>query len=177
VYTGSISAAQYIEEIIGAIALVGAPVQLDIAGPCSEAFARHLTQYIRDNGLEDSVQLHGRVSRIEAYELVERADVGFVFYNERSGAEAGDPAPNKLSDYIAGNTWMIGSDQPYIKYWLEERGAGEIIKVVTKEAIAQAIKNILGAQRYSDTAVLEHIYRRELNMNVQANKLLGLIGK
>ena len=45
----------------------------------------------------------------------------------------------------------------------------------TKEKIAASIKTILTEQKFNDKTVLTHIYNSELNMNVQAEILLGLI--
>lgn len=176
VYTGRISATQYIEEIIDAAVLAGENCKLYIAGPVSNDYNDKLKSKIDANPLlHNRVFLLGRLSREDVYKLTETADIGFVFYNEQMGDEAKDPAPNKLSDYIAAGIWSIGGGQRYIKYWLEERNAGVCIKDIDKFTIAEAIKKILTDNKFKDRQVLKDIYHNELNMDAQADKLLSLI--
>ena len=175
VYTGRISETQYISEIIDAIALVPGNVELHLAGPVDAGYECTLVEKIKNNSLSHKVFLLGRLSREDAYALIDTADIGFVFYNENMGPEAQDPAPNKLSDYIAGNTWTLGGDQPYMKYWLEERGAGLCIKTMDSKSIADGIKELLNAPQFKDKALLHQVYKNELNMYVQAEKLVMLV--
>ena len=176
IYTGRISAAQYIEEIIGAMELVDKSLKLYLAGPASDDYSKKLKTMIDTNTLlKDRVFLTGRLSREDVYALTETASLGFVFYNEQMGDEAKDPAPNKLSDYIAAGIWTIGGPQAYIKYWLEERGAGVCIEEVHREDIALAINKIMSDAQFKDKTVLHDLYRNELNMGAQADKLLSLI--
>jgi glycosyltransferase involved in cell wall biosynthesis len=174
VYTGMISKDQYIEEIIDAIAFLDIPVTLTLAGPCAPAYQANLQERIASNNkLKESVHLIGRVERMAAYELLAQSDIGFVFYNEQDLTI--DPAPNKLSDYIAANLWIIGGSQPYIKYWLEERGAGISIPSITPQYIANAITQIATSGNFADKNRLADIYKNELNMNVQSEKLIKLV--
>ena len=176
VYTGRVSEAQYIEEIIDAMALLPPEVTLHIAGPVSDTYARKLNEKINANAkIKGRTFLLGRLNREDVYALVNSADIGFVFYNTTMSDEAEDPAPNKLSDYIAGNIWIVGGPQAYIKYWLEERHAGVCINEINKTAIAGAIEKILSGDEFNDKAVLNKLYRNELNMDVQAEKLLTLV--
>ncbi len=176
VYTGRVSEAQYIEEIIDAMELLPAEVTLHIAGPSGEAYFKKLKDKIGSNPiLAGRIFLPGRLSREDVYALIETADIGFVFYNTTMSDEAEDPAPNKLSDYIAGNVWTVGGAQAYIKYWLEERNAGICIMQINKEQIAGAIKQILSEDRFKNKGILNELYKNELNMDVQADKLLQLI--
>lgn len=174
VYTGMISKDQYIEEIIDAIALLEIPVTLTLAGPCAPAYLAILKERIAaSNKTKESVYLIGRVERMAAYELLAQSDIGFVFYNEQDLTI--DPAPNKLSDYIAANLWIVGGSQPYIKYWLEERAAGISIPSITSQYIAQAITQIATSEAFSNKNRLTDIYKNELNMNVQSEKLMKLV--
>jgi len=175
VYTGRISETQYISEIIDAIALLPDNVELHLAGPVDSGYNSTLLEKVKNSALSGKVFLLGRLSREEAYALVDTADIGFVFYNENMGPEAQDPAPNKLSDYIAGNTWTLGGDQPYMKYWLEERGAGVCIKTMDSKSIADGIQKLLTDPKFKDKAVLHQLYNNELNMYAQAEKLVMLV--
>ena len=176
IYTGRISAAQYIEEIIGAMELVHPDIKLYLAGPSSDDYTKKLQNTIEANTLlKGRVFLTGRLSREDVYALTETANLGFVFYNEEMGDEAKDPAPNKLSDYIAAGIWTIGGPQAYIKYWLEERGAGVCVSEVNKNSIADAINTIMYSTQFKNKKVLHDLYKHELNMDVQADKLLSLI--
>ena len=178
VYTGRVSATQYIEEMIDAMALLAPNIKLYIAGPASDEYMQRLKNKLeKEAQLNDRVFLLGRLSREEVYALNATADIGFVFYNEQECEDAKDPAPNKLSDYVAAGIWTLGGAQPYMQYWLNQRGVGLCIEPVDKYTIAEGVKKILTDQRYSDTSVLEHLYKTELNMDVQAEKLLALIGK
>ncbi len=178
VYTGRVSEAQYCEEIIDAMELLATEVTLTIAGPSSNEYFKKLKDKIDLNAvLAKRVHLPGRLSREDVYALVDSADIGFVFYNTEMSDEAEDPAPNKLSDYVAGDIWTVGGPQAYIKYWLEERNAGVCINVINKTEIADAIKKILSDGRFKDRKVLNDLYRNELNMDVQCDKLLQLVGE
>ena len=176
IYTGRISAAQYVEEIVDAIELVSGDIKLYIAGPGDKAYIDKLQHRVDTSAsLKGRVIFTGRLSREDVYALTEKANIGFVFYNDQMGDEANDPAPNKLSDYIAAGIWSVGGPQGYIKYWLEERGAGICIKEVNKENIAAAISAITAGKQFQDKRVLQDIYKNELNMDVQCDKLLQLI--
>ncbi len=178
VYTGMISEAQYIEEIVDALELLDPAVTLSIAGPADPQYLEKLRSRIDGNPLlSGRVSLLGRLTREDVYKLIEDSDIGFVFYNAASNAGAADPAPNKLSDYIAGKIWVVGGSQPYIKDWLDARGAGVCIDAINKQAIAAAIQTIMMDKRFSDKAVLQHLYESELNMDIQARKLLTLVGQ
>lgn len=115
------------------------------------------------------------MKREEIYGLIKECDIGFVFYNELSNNESKTPAPNKLSDYIAGGVWVLGSNQEYIKYWLEERDAGICIKDVNKTSIANGIEKIIAEKQFNDNTILNNIYVNELNMNVQADLFINFI--
>lgn len=176
VYTGMISEAQYIEEIVDALELLDRGVTLSIAGPANAQYLEKLRSRIdKSSMLAGRVTLLGRLTRENVYKLIEDSDIGFVFYNSSANAEAADPAPNKLSDYIAGKIWIVGGNQPYIKDWLEGRGAGVCVDKINKEAIAAAVQAIMTDKRFSDRAVLHNLYESELNMDVQAQKLLALL--
>ncbi len=176
VYTGRVSEAQYIEEIIDSMELLPAEVTLYIAGPASDIYNKKLKDKIDNNpSLARRIFLLGRLNREDVYDLINTADIGFVFYNTTMSDEADDPAPNKLSDYIAGNIWTVGGPQAYIKYWLEERHGGVCINEINKTEIAGAIKKILSGAEFKDKAVLNKLYLDELNMEVQAEKLLTLV--
>ncbi len=176
VYTGRVSATQYIEEIIDAVALLDESCKLYIAGPVGNEYKKLLQDKIDNNQvLHNRVFLFGRLSREDVYQLTENADIGFVFYNEQMGDEAKDPAPNKLSDYIAAGIWSVGGSQPYIKYWLEERNAGVCINNINGTAIAEGVRKILTDSKFKSKQVLYDLYRNELNMDAQADKLLALI--
>jgi hypothetical protein len=127
--------------------------------------------------LKGRIFLVGRLCREDVYSLINTADIGFVFYNGLMGDEAADPAPNKLSDYVAGNIWTIGGNQHYMKYWLEQRVAGICINEISKENIAAAINKILTENRFKNRKILADIYEQELNMDAQAGKLLSLVNK
>lgn len=176
IYTGRVSATQYIDEMIDAMELLEKDMNLHIAGPASEEYTRQLQNRIENNRLlHGRVFLHGRLSREDVYALTATAGIGFVFYNGAMSDEANDPAPNKLSDYIAASVWSIGGSQPYIKYWLEERGAGVCIDQISKSSIAEAAKKILTDDKFKNRQVLENLHHNELNMKAQAEKLLALL--
>ncbi len=178
VYTGMISRSQYLEEIVDAVELLDDNVTLTLAGPGNADYCTMLGKKIAGNPkLRHRVAMPGRLSREDAYALINTGDIGFVFYDENDGSEAKDPAPNKLSDYIAGNLWIIGGKQDYIKYWLQEKGAGVSINEINKETIAEAIKKLLTNPKFNDKSVLSSLYKNELNMNVQCATFLKLIGE
>ncbi len=176
IYTGMISKAQYIEEIVDAMFLLPENISLSIAGPADEVYYKSLLLKVSENRLlKDRVHLLGRLSREDAYDLVNNGDIGFVFYNPGSNGEANDPAPNKLSDYIAGRLWILGSNQEYIKYWLQDKGAGLVLETINKESIAKGVMDIISDNRFNNKQHLENLYLNELNMNVQADILLDVI--
>ena len=178
VYAGRISDTQYITEIIDSIALIDETIdiRLQLAGPCDESYYSYLKNRIDNNPvLVHRVSLVGRLSLEDVYVLIKSADIGFVFYNEMMGVEAKDPAPNKLSDYIAGGIWSIGGAQPSMKYWLEDRGAGISITDINKENIAYAIKTIIYDDKFKNKSVLYELYEKELNMDIQSDKLIEVV--
>jgi glycosyltransferase involved in cell wall biosynthesis len=177
IYTGMISGSQYIEELVDAMELLGDHVTLTIAGPGNNDYCTKLRNKIAANPkLKDRVTMPGRLSREDTYDLINDGDIGIVFYNEKNGNEAADPAPNKLSDYIAGNLWVLGGGQEYIKYWLEGKGAGVSINEINKITIAAGINKLITDVRFNDKSILNTLYTNELNMHTQAVTFLKLIG-
>lgn len=175
VYAGRISPTQYIEEIMEAISLLPSKIGLLIAGVADDNYLSKLTSYAKTLNITSQVEFLGRLSREKTYSLIEYSDVGFVLYDSKSSAGASDPAPNKIGDYVAGNVWMIGSNQKYIYEWLEEKELGICINNIDPPSIAEAIHKILTNPKYSDKTLIKKIYTDSLNMNKQADKLLNVI--
>jgi glycosyltransferase involved in cell wall biosynthesis len=176
VYAGRVSPTQFINEIVDAMELLSDSIGLIIAGPGHKEFTDQLNAQIVANAkLKDRVLYLGRISRADVYDLIDEADAGFVFYDDIAPGIPIDPAPNKIGDYIAGNTWMIGSGQKYIRDWLEDKGTGVCIDEINAENIARAINTVLEDRRFADKNTLRKIYENELNMEKEFQKLNSLI--
>jgi len=175
-YTGKISSTQYVDEIIGAIARQDNGTGLAIAGPADAEYYEQLKAKVNaDENLKQRVIFLGRITRDEVYDLIAMSDIGFVLYGLDMNGQEIDPAPNKLGDYIAGESWVIGSGQEYLKYWLHGKGAGVCVDEINSHTLAAAIETISKDPQFSDKSVLRKLYQNELNMNVQGEKLEKLI--
>lgn len=175
IYTGRISAFQYISEIVAAMNHLPADACLIMAGPGDDKFIEELKLKIaNDKSMSDRIFFLGRLSRDAAFELAVIGDIGFVLYDELPGMPT-EPAPNKIGDYFAAGTWMIGTNQEYIHHWLDEKGAGITVNEISEHTLAKAMNTILSGDKYTNKTVLQHVYRTEMNMDVQYDKLMKLI--
>jgi glycosyltransferase involved in cell wall biosynthesis len=175
VYTGRVSEVQYISDILGCLVHLPSNVVLFIAGFAEKYIFEELEAKAKKLAIADRVFLLGQLTRQKSYELLSQCDIGLVFYNPMMSIDCADPAPNKIGDYVAANLWMIGTDQPYIKKWLEEKKLGIVLRNVTPKIIADSVKTLIDGPNFSDRSRQVEVFGDCLNMNQQADKLLSLV--
>jgi glycosyltransferase involved in cell wall biosynthesis len=175
VHAGRLSPAQMVRQLVEALPHIRADVGLVLAGGGDEGYRAELQQLITTLGVGERCALLPRLSRSVVDALVARCDVGAVMYEPTAAAEARDPAPNKIGDYAAHGLAMIGTRQPYMQHWLDDRGLGRTVESVDAPTLGRALDELtqpetLARARETSRAA----FASELNMSHQLDVMLAL---
>jgi len=119
VSSGRIDYGHGLMELVEALRLLPKNIGLFLAGGGNEEFRRRLQRRAEEIQVASRFLLLPRLTRAENDFLLSRADIGVVIYEEAGCIARFDVAPNKLGDYVGGGLAIIGTDQPYLRHWVD----------------------------------------------------------
>lgn len=175
-YTGRVSPVQHVERIVQCLAHMPNDVGLVVAGPGDDKYRHQLLLAAQERDVGSRVAILGNLDRCAMDRVLAHCDVGFVLYDSACGGEAADPAPNKLADYAYHGLAIVGSGQPYLRYWLEQRRLGVCVDDFSPSSLARAVTSLRESASFDRRrSTARAIVADDLNMEVQASKLMQLL--
>lgn len=175
-YTGRVSPVQHVERIIQSLAYMPNDVGLVVAGPGDDEYRHRLSLAAQACDAANRVAILGNLDRCAMDRVLAHCDIGFVLYDSAWGGEAADPAPNKLADYAYHGLAIVGSGQPYLRYWLQQRRLGICVDDFNPPSLARAVTTLRESEAFDRRrSTARAILADDLNMEVQASKLMQLL--
>jgi glycosyltransferase involved in cell wall biosynthesis len=128
------------DKLIEAMALTG-NASLIVAG--SGSAVAEMKRQVALRGLGHRVKFTGKIAWEQLIKYTKAADIG-ASLDDRSDLNHLYSLPNKLFEYISSGTAVLSSDLPEISSIIQEYSCGIILKEVTPENIAAALKGLAG---------------------------------
>jgi hypothetical protein len=169
---GSLSNIHLADKVYKSILHLPEDFVIHIAGLARGNYENELNDFIANHNLGDRLIYYGLLNKTDLDKLLGKAHIGVIIYNKDKGITGSNIAPTKLGDYISAGLNVVGSDQEYLKYWLEERKLGRTISEITEEQISSAIHELSSKNKKSDQNKVRSVFLEEYNMDVQVNKVL-----
>jgi glycosyltransferase involved in cell wall biosynthesis len=167
-YQGAVNEARSFEQLIPAMRLVNN--KLVICGDGN--FMTRLKELIRDNVVEDKVELRGMLLPDQLWEVSMNARVGITII-ENEGMNQYFSLPNKFFDYIHAEIPQVAVNFPEYKRINEQFEVAVLLDKIDPEKIAEAINNLLQNdvlyERLRKNCIMA---RQTLNWQQEEKKLL-----
>jgi len=165
VYSGRFSPSQFADEILESSRFLPEGYKLIICGIASPS-------YIEKMRFIPQVEYLGRLDLHSMTELLINCDIGLCLYNRALSIENYDPAPNKVSDYIASGLRILSTDQSYLKQIVKDNKIGIDITDVTPSAITESIVAISHSDGLLSKEEIISFHREKFNMNIETINFL-----
>lgn len=168
-YQGFVNEGRCFEYLVPALRRV--PLRLVVAG--DGHFMPRLKELIRENGVEDRVELKGMLTPEELRQLTRQAWAGLTLA-ENQGLNQYLALPNKYFDYIQAGIPQLAMNFPEYRRHNDHREVAVLIDSPDPDSIAAALNNLLNDRvlynRLRQNCLLA---REELHWNAEAEKLLS----
>ena len=102
----------------------------------------HIKKNVKEYDLLNSVWLLGKKPYTEMMQYTSQADLGFTL-DKANNLNYQFSLPNKVFDYIHAGTPIICTDLPEVRNVVEGHDVGVILKELTPESIAEAVKRLM----------------------------------
>jgi glycosyltransferase involved in cell wall biosynthesis len=172
IYCGGLSPNRGIEQAIRAIALVPR-AKLALLGYGDLQYLDSLRRLASRIGVDGRVHFVPPVGALEVSAMMREANVSLVLIQD-IGLSYRFSSPNKLFESVHAGLPIVGSDLPEIRRVLHKFGCGFAVPERDPEAIARAVKDILGdpviRARLSEGA---RAAAAHLNWEIEETKLVG----
>jgi len=168
-YQGAVNEARGFEYLIPAMQWVNG--RLVICGDGN--FMNQLKTLIKQNGVENKVELKGMLSLDELWKISQKARVGITII-ENEGLNQYYSLPNKFFDYIHAAVPQVAMNYPEYQKINQEFEVAILLDEPDPERIAEAINNLLTNdvlyKRLKENCLLA---RKQLNWQIEQEKLLA----
>jgi glycosyltransferase involved in cell wall biosynthesis len=167
-YQGAVNEARAFEQLIPALKQVNC--RLVVCGDGN--FMGQLKELIRENGIENKVELKGMLSPEDLWTISQQATIG-MGVAENTGINQYLALPNKFFDYIHAGLPQIAMNFPEYQRINSEFEVAVLLNDIKPETIAAAVNNLL-----HDTVLYEKLKqnclraRQILNWQQEEKKLL-----
>jgi glycosyltransferase involved in cell wall biosynthesis len=138
-YRGYVNEARGFECLIPAMKLINCPLVI-----CGDGnFMSRLKELIKENKVEDKVELKGMLSPEELWVISQKATIG-IGVAENTGINQYLALPNKFFDYIHAGLPQITMDFPEYRKINRQFEVAVLIDNILPETIARAVNNLAG---------------------------------
>lgn len=138
-YQGAVNVGRGIEETIGALGMLEG-VRLVIVG--GGDVMDEVKALVKEKGVEDRVDIVGRVPFTALPEYMADADMGLALFKDMS-LNYRYALPNRVFDFIHARLPILGSKLPEIERIVEGEDVGVCIETLTAESIAEAVRRVI----------------------------------
>ncbi|HEV7689368.1 MAG TPA: glycosyltransferase family 4 protein [Hyphomonadaceae bacterium] len=173
-YQGWMSAERGIDKLVRAAAHFPPNVRLVLVG--YGAVEDELKKISEEQGTarDGRVVFFGRVEPEDLAPLTAEADLGVIPY-EAVDLNHYYCSPNKLFEFVMAGVPFVANDLPYLRLMCETHGIGQVVDLKSEEALARAVREILGDEkRYAEMREAAVRARKVLNWEVEGAKLVDL---
>lgn len=167
-YSGAVNEARAFEQLVPAMREI--ECKLVVCGDGN--FMRQLKSLIRDNQLDEKIELKGMLPPEDLWKISTKAYIG-LGVAENTGLNQYLALPNKFFDYIHAGLPQVAMNYPEYKKINRRFEVALLINNISSETIAQAINNLLQNDvlymRLRENCLKA---RKELNWQQEENRLL-----
>jgi glycosyltransferase involved in cell wall biosynthesis len=142
VFHGSLAKTKNVEGLVLAMTHLRGRATLAVHGASYTMTEDRLLQLVRENGLEDTVSVHGGFRYDDVLEMLAPYDVD-VYAAQMLEENFAISLPNKVFDAICAGLAVAASDFPAIRELLTECGCGVCIDPASPESIAASLGPII----------------------------------
>lgn len=180
VYIGSISTNRGVYQLLDIVERLAKripEVRLVLIGPFTdEALEASVRRQVLERGLQDNVDIRGRIKNVEAYPLIAQCRVGVaLLLPEPNFAKS---LPTKMFEYMALGLPVVVSDFPLWKEIVERHDAGAAVDPLDVQAAADAIHVMLSEpSRYERLSANACAAARLYSWETESRTLLDFLGR
>jgi glycosyltransferase involved in cell wall biosynthesis len=177
-YAGGVSALRGIWTMLEAVARLnqgGISTTLTVAGDLVPAsLGEEVATWVYGQGLQERVQLSGRVSYAQVLRELGSADVGLALLQPTPNYV--DSLPTKMFDYMSRAVPVMVSDFPHWRAIVEEAGCGRAVDPLDVGAVVEGLHGLAGdpAERLAMGRRGWQAVRERYCWETEAEVLLGL---